>query len=104
MSNKPTDNGEDFILGTKAADLWLYTCDLCANDKIIPKKYRYTTGTSLMNDVETICELIEGANLLDLRREQEARGGSKTRGVRFGCWRSWGGRSSACWKASSIRG
>ena len=72
MSNKPTDNGEDFILGTKAADLWLYTCDLCANDKIIPKKYRYTTGTSLMNDVETICEHIEGANLLDLRREQEA--------------------------------
>lgn len=48
MSNKPTDNGEDFILGTKAADLWLYTCDLCANDKIIPKKYRYTTGTCPM--------------------------------------------------------
>ena len=72
MSERPTDNGEDFVLGTKASDLWLYTCDVCANDKVIPKRYRYTTGTSLMNDVETICELIEGANLLDLRDRQEA--------------------------------
>ena len=32
----------DFILGSKAADLWLYTCDACANEKVIPKKYRYT--------------------------------------------------------------
>ena len=39
----------DFILGSKAADLWLYTCDACANEKVIPKKYRYTTGTGLMN-------------------------------------------------------
>ena len=71
MSERPTDNGEDFVLGTKASDLWLYTCDVCANDKVIPKRYRYTTGTSLMNDVETICELIEGANLLDLQEAQD---------------------------------
>ena len=38
----------DFILGNKAADLWLYTCDACANEKVIPKRYRYTTGTGLM--------------------------------------------------------
>ena len=66
-------NGQDFILGSKASDLWLYTSDACANDKIIPKKYRYTTGTSLMNDVDAICELIEGANLLDLREEPRER-------------------------------
>lgn len=30
----------DFILGNKAADLWLYTCDACANEKVIPKRYR----------------------------------------------------------------
>lgn len=57
----------DFILGSKAADLWLYTCDACANEKVIPKKYRYTTGTGLMNAAEEICDLIESANLLDLR-------------------------------------
>ena len=57
----------DFILGNKAADLWLYTCDACANEKVIPKKYRYTTGTGLMNAAEEICDLIESANLLDLR-------------------------------------
>lgn len=39
----------EFLLGNRAADLWLYTCDACANEKIIPKKYRYTTGTSLVN-------------------------------------------------------
>lgn len=72
MSDKPAKNGEDFVLGSKATDLWLYTCDACANEKVIPKKYRYTTGTSLMNDVDAICELIEGANLLDLRDRQEA--------------------------------
>lgn len=63
---------QDFILGNKAADLWLYNSDACANEKIIPKKYRYTTGTSLMNDADAICELIEGANMLDLRNRQEA--------------------------------
>lgn len=57
----------DFILGNKAADLWLYTCDACANEKVIPKRYRYTTGTGLMNTAEEICDMIEGANLLDLR-------------------------------------
>lgn len=72
MSDKPVKNGEDFVLGSKASDLWLYTCDVCANEKVIPKRYRYTTGTSLMNDVDAICELIEGANLLDLRDRQEA--------------------------------
>ena len=72
MSDKLENNASDFVLGTRASDLWLYTCDVCANEKVIPKKYRYTTGTSLMNDVETICELIEGANLLDLRDRQEA--------------------------------
>ncbi len=73
VNDKQKGNGEDFVLGGKAADLWLYTCNACANAKIIPKKFRYTTGTSLMNDVEAICELIEGANLLDLRDPQEAR-------------------------------
>lgn len=58
---------EEFRLGNKAADMWLYTADACANDKVIPKKYRYTTGTSLMNCADTICTCIEGANLLDLR-------------------------------------
>ncbi len=72
VNDRQKGNNEDFVLGTKAADLWLYTSDACANDKIIPKKFRYTTGTSLMNDVEEICELIEGANLLDLRIPKEA--------------------------------
>lgn len=58
---------KEFLLGNKAADLWLYTCDACANEKVIPKKYRYTTGTGLMNAAEEICNLIESANLLDLR-------------------------------------
>jgi len=58
---------EEFVLGNKAADLWLYTADACASEKVIPKKYRYTTGTSLMNTVENICTFIEGANLLDMR-------------------------------------
>lgn len=65
--------GADFVLGNKAADLWLYTCDACANEKVIPKKYRYTTGTSLMNAAEEICDLIEGANLIDLRERPEER-------------------------------
>lgn len=72
MNDKPDKSSDDFLLGSKASDLWLYTCDACANEKVIPKKYRYTTGTSLMNDVEAICELIEGANLLDLRDRQDA--------------------------------
>lgn len=67
------DKTKDFILGNKAADLWLYTTDACANEKVVPKKYRYTTGTGLMNDADAICELIEGANMLDLRDPQEAR-------------------------------
>ena len=42
MADRQTD---DFKLGNKAADMWLYTADACANEKVIPKKYRYTTGT-----------------------------------------------------------
>lgn len=50
MDRKPTKQEEkEFILGNKAADLWLTICDACANEKVIPKKYRYTTGTGLMN-------------------------------------------------------
>ena len=41
MADRQTD---DFKLGNKAADMWLYTADACANEKVIPKKYRYTTG------------------------------------------------------------
>mgnify|MGYP006945629042 CR=1 FL=1 len=41
MADRQTD---DFKLGTKAADMWLYTAAACANAKVIPKKYRYTTG------------------------------------------------------------
>lgn len=58
---------KEFILGNKAADMWLTICDACANEKVIPKKYRYTTGTSLMNGAEAVCASIEEANLLDLR-------------------------------------
>ena len=65
--------GSDFILGNKAADLWLFTCDACANDKVVPRKYRYTTGTGLMNAAEEICDLIESANLLDLREHPAER-------------------------------
>jgi len=72
MANKPA-NTADFVLGSKASDLWLYTADVCANEKVIPKRYRYTTGTSLMNDADTICDMIEGANLLDLREEPAER-------------------------------
>ena len=64
MADRQTD---DFKLGNKAADMWLYTADACANEKVIPKKYRYTTGTALMNGAEAICSCIEGANLIDLR-------------------------------------
>lgn len=71
----------DFILGSKAADLWLYTCDACANEKVIPKKYRYTTGTGLMNAAEEICDLIESANLLDLREYPLERLGMQRRAL-----------------------
>ena len=71
----------DFILGSKAADLWLYTCDACANEKVIPKKYRYTTGTGLMNAAEEICDLIESANLLDLREYPRERLGMQRRAL-----------------------
>lgn len=64
---------EDFVLAAKAVDLWAYTVDACANDKVIPKKYRYTTGTSLMNSVEAICGAIEEANLIDLREDPKTR-------------------------------
>lgn len=68
MDRKPTKQEEkEFILGNKAADLWLTICDACANEKVIPKKYRYTTGTGLMNTAESICGDIEEANLIDLR-------------------------------------
>ena len=50
MADRQTD---DFKLGNKAADMWLYTADACANEKVIPKKYRYTTGTALMNGAES---------------------------------------------------
>ncbi|MBQ3022390.1 MAG: hypothetical protein IJD91_03575 [Clostridia bacterium] len=64
---------KEFLLGNRAADLWLYTCDACANEKIIPKKYRYTTGTSLVNSAENICSFIEEANLIDLRDDPAGR-------------------------------
>lgn len=74
MDRKPTKQEEkEFILGNKAADLWLTICDACANEKVIPKKYRYTTGTSLMNTVESICGDIEEANLIDLREAPRER-------------------------------
>lgn len=46
--NYAPKNQDDFILGGKAADLWLRTADMCANKKVIPVKYRYTTGTGMM--------------------------------------------------------
>ena len=55
MADRQTD---DFKLGNKAADMWLYTADACANEKVIPKKYRYTTGTALMNGAEAICSCV----------------------------------------------
>lgn len=64
---------EEFRLGSKAADMWLYTADACANEKVIPKKYRYTTGSAIMNCAETICTCIEGANMIDLREEPARR-------------------------------
>ena len=70
MTDRQTD---DFKLGNKAADMWLYTADACANEKVIPKKYRYTTGTALMNGAEAICSCIEGANLIDLRERPAER-------------------------------
>ena len=66
-------NNEDFVLAGKASDLWLYTADACANGKVIPKKYRYTMGTSLMNSAEVICGAIEEANLIDLREDSKTR-------------------------------
>lgn len=64
---------KEFLLGNRAADLWLTICDACANEKVIPKKYRYTTGTSLMNTAEAICGAIEEANLIDLRQDPQGR-------------------------------
>lgn len=60
-------SAKEFLLGTQASNLWLYTYEACANEKIIPKKYRYTVGSSLIQEVESICDLIEEANLLDTR-------------------------------------
>lgn len=64
---------DEFLLGNRAADLWLYTCDVCANEKVIPKKYRYTVGTGLMETAEKICAYIEEANLIDLREAPRER-------------------------------
>lgn len=64
---------DEFRLGNMAADLWLYTADACANEKVIPKKYRYTTGSSLIRCSEKICTCIEGANLIDLREDSTRR-------------------------------
>lgn len=77
MADRQTD---DFKLGNKAADMWLYTADACANEKVIPKKYRYTTGTALMNGAEAICSCIEGANLIDLRERPAAAAGDAAGG------------------------
>lgn len=72
--SKPTrQEQKEFLLGNRAADLWLTIADACANEKVIPKKYRYTTGTSLMNTVEAICGNIEEANLIDLRDAPQSR-------------------------------
>lgn len=74
MDGRPTKQEQkEFLLGNKAADLWMTVCDACANEKVIPKKYRYTTGTSLMNTVEAICGCIEEANLIDLREAPRSR-------------------------------
>lgn len=73
MNDRQPKNGEDFVLGSKATDLWLYTCHACANDKIIPKKFRYTVWKSLMEDAEFICSAIEEANGIDLREDPEER-------------------------------
>ena len=67
--NYAPKNQDDFILGGKAADLWLRTADMCANKKVIPVKYRYTTGTGMMQSAEAICGAIEEANLIDLERD-----------------------------------
>ena len=90
MADRQTD---DFKLGNKAADMWLYTADACANEKVIPKKYRYTTGTALMNGAEAICSCIEGANLIDLRERPAER--------LFARARSWSGRYCGWQKASN---
>lgn len=92
MADRQTD---DFKLGNKAADMWLYTADACANEKVIPKKYRYTTGTALMNGAEAICSCIEGANLIDLRS------GWRCSGRPFARARSWSGRYCGWQKASN---
>lgn len=73
---------EDFVLAGKASDLWLYTATACANEKIVPKKYRYTTGTSLMNSAEAICGAIEEANLIDLREDPSTRLALQRRALR----------------------
>lgn len=75
-------NNEDFALAGKASDLWLYTATACANEKIVPKKYRYTTGTSLMNSAEAICGAIEEANLIDLREDPRTRLALQRRALR----------------------
>lgn len=67
--NYAPKNQDDFILGGKAADLWLRTADMCANKKVIPVRYRYTTGTGMMQSAEAICGAIEEANLIDLERD-----------------------------------
>ena len=78
--SKPTKQEEkEFILGNKAADLWLTICDACANEKVIPKKYRYTTGTGLMNTAESICGDIEEANLTPRARSSRATSGTSSR-------------------------
>lgn len=94
MADRQTD---DFKLGNKAADMWLYTADACANEKVIPKKYRYTTGTALMNGAEAICSCIEGANLIDRRS------GWRCSVRPFARARSWSGRYCGWQKASNTQ-
>ncbi len=69
MGRNYAPKSDEFILGGKAADLWLRTADMCANKKVIPVRYRYTTGTGMMQSAEAICGAIEEANLIDLERD-----------------------------------
>jgi hypothetical protein len=57
----------EFILGNKAKDLLLYTMQVCANDKVIPKRMRFTLGNRMEELALSILEGTLRANEEDLR-------------------------------------
>lgn len=54
-------SAKEFLLGTQASNLWLYTCEACANEKIIRRwEIEYGEGKISRNKIEECYKSWEG--------------------------------------------